>query len=112
MKDVLVPAVIFFSFAYIIKAFYDYRLQRLLIDKGMVDENIKYLFSRPLSAQPLNSLKWGLVLIGLGAALMMYALFPDEISEQTTFGCMFLFAGIGFLIYYFIAKKLVRQEKE
>jgi len=112
MKEVLIPAIVFFSFVYIIKAFFDYRLRRLLIEKGMVDENIKYLYSKQSSPQPLASLKWGMVLIGLGLALLLYALFPDEISEQTTFGFMFLFAGIGFMIYYFIANKLLKRLAE
>jgi hypothetical protein len=53
---------------------------------------------------PLSNVKWGMVLIGIGLALLLGQLFPYDITEAMTIGFMFLFAGLAFLIYYFIQK--------
>lgn len=91
----------------IIKLTLDHRMRQKLIDKGMVDENVKYLYQQNGAARALSSLKWALVLIGLGAAIVAGQLVPSRMTEQVTFGGMFLFAGIGLLVYYLIAARIL-----
>lgn len=109
MEGLLVPIAFFFTVAAIIKWAMDNKTRRLLIEKGMVDEKLKYLFSEP--PQSLSSIKWGLVLIGIGLALMIGQIFRYEISNEVTVALMFLFAGVGFIVYYFIAKSKLRESK-
>ncbi len=94
------------TIAIIIKLALDYRMRRQLIDKGMVDENIKYLSRTNGETRPLSSLKWALVLIGLGLAVVVGQLVPHRMTEEITFAGMFLFAGLGLLVYYLIASKI------
>ena len=103
--------IIFGACAIVIKTLSDNALRRRIIEKGEVSEQVKYLFSRPdqLERSPLSSVKWGLVLIGLGAAIFVGRLFPYDMYESMTVGLMMLFAGLGFVIYYFLAKKAANE---
>lgn len=107
MTEILIPIASFITIAVCIKIISDHKIRRRLIEKGLVEEKIKYLY--PNSFQPLASVKWGLVLIGIGAAFLIGRVFSREISEEITIGLMFLFAGIGFIVYYVMAKKQVEE---
>ncbi len=103
--DFLIPVSMFMVIAYIIKVISDNRLRHRLVEKGQVDETVKELFHENMELKSLHSIKWGLVLIGIGLALFVGQLFPYDIKEEMTIGGMFFLAGVGFLVYYFIAKK-------
>jgi uncharacterized membrane protein YraQ (UPF0718 family) len=81
-----------------------------LIDKNMVDENIKHLFTEGSQSQFLSSLKWGMVLIGVGLAALIGELVPYDVSRETTFGAMLVLAGLGLLLYYFIINKKFKRD--
>ena len=105
LNEVLIPIVVFGGFAFIIKIILDYATRRKLIDKGMVDESIKYLYLGKPEGQIASSLKWGMVAIGIGAAIFVGQMVRPSLQEEVTIGCMFLFGGIGLVIYYAIARK-------
>ena len=106
LTGVLIVFVIFSSAAFVIKVISDNRIRKRLIESGQVDEKVKYLFfkSGRRAADPLSSVKWGMVLVAIGLALLLGQIFPYDITEEMTIGFMFLFAGLAFLIYYFIQK--------
>lgn len=103
--EFLIPIAFFYMVVLIVKYVIDNKTRRMLIEKGMVDEKVKYLFKN--GTQPLSSMKWGMVLVGIGLALLIGQIFRYDISEQATIGMMFLFAGIGFIIYYFMVKNRI-----
>jgi hypothetical protein len=117
LTGVLIVFVIFSSIAFVIKVISDNRIRRRIIESGQVDEKVKYLYfksGRKLH-DPLSNVKWGMVLVAIGLALLLGQLFPYDITEMMTIGFMFLFAGIAFLIYYFIQKgksKELPEEEE
>ena len=98
----VIPITLFIIIGLVIKWGMDNKTRRLLIEKGMVDEKLKYLFTEP--PQSLSSMKWGMVLIGIGLALFVGQMFRSDLTDEATMGLMFLFAGLGFIIYYFMAK--------
>lgn len=100
---IIVPAV-FLSFVLMIKIISDNRIKKMLIERGKVDENVKFLYQNFGARDPLSSVKWGMVLIGIGLAFLLGQLFPYSVSDEAVIGLMFLFAGVGFLVYYFMAK--------
>ena len=53
----------------------------------------------------MDSIRWGLVLIGIGAALFLGNLFPEHINDEMTIGFIFFFSGLAFLVYYLLMKK-------
>ncbi|MBN2088591.1 hypothetical protein JW964_03215 [candidate division KSB1 bacterium] len=111
MEDIIIPIGIFMVLAYIVKILSDNRLRRLLIDKGQVNESVKYLFMDREYKNVPSSLKWGMVLIGIGVAILIGQLVPRHMMEEVTFGGMFLLAGLGLVLYYFIANKLIEKSK-
>jgi len=111
MGAVLIIAVIFLSLVTFTKILADNRTRNKLIERGKLDENVKYLYSGS-DYQVASSLKWGFVLIGIGAAFIIGQLVPEHISEEITIGSIFLLAGIGLVIYYWVAKQMVKKQRE
>lgn len=112
LVGVMIVFVIFASAAFVIKVISDNRIRRRIVESGQVDEKIKYLYFKSGNKifDPLSNVKWGMVLIGIGAALLLGQLFPYDITETMTIGFMFLFAGLAFLIYYVIQKGKSEEE--
>ncbi len=105
LENILIPAVVFTAIVAIVKIISDTMTRHRLIAKGMVDEKVKHLFIKSAQLQRLSSLKWGMVLVGIGVALVIGQLAEDYITGESVFGLMFIFAGVAFLIYYGIARK-------
>jgi uncharacterized membrane protein len=105
MQDAIQMLVVFGAFAIITKIITDTMTRHRIINKGLVDENVKYLFQNYGRRCSHSNIKWGMVLIGIGIAVLVRQLAPYSVSDEMMVGLMFLFAGIAFLIYYPIAKK-------
>lgn len=112
MTDDLVPMTFFIIVFLIVKLIYDYKLRRLALEKGLVDQNLKFPFEDRSEGRVSAALKWGFVLVGVGLAIVIGRMFPDDIVEQVTVGCIFLFAGLGLVLYYFVANRLLKENKE
>jgi len=111
LMGVLIVGIIFFSVVVFVKILSDNRIRSKLIEKGMLDENVKYLYSNRLEYHVPSALKWGMVLIGVGLAFLIGQLVPYDISDEVTVGSMFVLAGIGLLVYYAIAKRMADRSK-
>ena len=109
--EILIPIAFFMSVYFIIKVILETRTKNKLIEKGLVDEKVKYLFAQQPDFKFLNSLKWGLVLIGLGLAVLLGESVPAERAEEVTIGAMFTFAGLAMLIHYGIANRMSKKSK-
>ncbi len=103
--EVIIPIVVFGVFYLIVKTVSDNKIRHKLIDKGLVDEKIKFLFSeKKVMENPLQSLKWGLVFIGVGLGFFIQVVFP-YLSDAATIGFMFIMAGVAFIVFHVLAKK-------
>ena len=109
--EVLVPIASFIFVFLTVKAFLDYRNRQKLIEKGLVDENIKYLFAAKQEGPVSPSLKWGLVLIAIGVAVFIGQTVKSEKAEEITIGAMFTLAGLALLLYYAIANRAAKKSK-
>ncbi len=109
MEPALILAVIFFGIVAIIKTVSDSRTRNRLIEKGVADDKIRAYFEASTEVQPLSSLKWGMVLVGIGLAAFISQAFPRYVSDEIAFGLIFIFAGIAFLIYYPLAERRLRR---
>jgi len=112
MNDVLMAAVVFSGIALVFKIIADSITRNKLINKGMVDEKVKYLFRDYTRIQPLNNIKWGFILLGIGLALVLKQILPFYIADESVFGLMFIFAGVDFLVYYFVADKRLKEKNQ
>jgi len=104
------PLVVFLVIVLlVVKLVLDYKTRSKLIEKGMLDENIKFLYADRPASQTLSSLKWGMVLIGIGAGVIVGQIVPADLAEEITIGGVFVFAGLGLLVYYLIASKMMKK---
>ena len=109
-SDFFEMLVVFSAIVLVIKTIADYKLKNNLIKQGLVDEKVKHLFAKTEATTSLTSVKWGLVLIGIGVALFARELI--DITDEGMFGIMFLFAGVAFLVYHFLVKTEDSKNKE
>lgn len=109
MSEVLIPLGIFTIAAVVIKMILDYKMKKQLIEKGTVDENVQRMIYTGLNDFGLSSLKWGMVLVGIGLAFLLGEIFPRSVSDYMLVAFLFLFAGAGMLIYYGIAPRMRRR---
>lgn len=111
-EEVLITAIVFLSILTFVKMILDYATRRKLIEKGLVDEKVKYLFSNMGQNNFLSNIKWGIVLLSIGIAFF-YRQFADyRVEGETVFGLMFILMGAGFFIYYFIAKSQHERKQQ
>lgn len=94
----------------IIKYTTDYLLKKKMIEKGYVTEEEQALFKK--QSQQVNSyssLKWGLVILFGGMALVIVEYIPYAENSPLPFGVFAIFIAVGFLIYYGIVKKEINK---
>jgi len=110
---IFITGIIFASIAFVIKVISDNRIRERLINSGKIDEQVKFLYMNPKNREssPMNSLKWGMMLVALGLALFVGQFFPYQLEDEGTIGAMCLFSGIALLIYYFVSKNSQRELK-
>jgi hypothetical protein len=110
MWEMLPLIVMVMVVPFIVKMLSDNRTRRKLIEKGLVDEKVKYLFMDKPKEYVSSSLKWGMVLIAIGLAVFVGQIAPKELVEEVTIGAMFVFGGIALVIYYAIASKKINEQ--
>jgi len=111
-SDIVVPVFFFLAVAVVWGAYILTRHKERLaiIEKGLKTEEISALFARPsFKFGPLSSLKWGLVLglIGIAVLIALYLEQTYGVSGGVYPAFISLFAGIGLVIFYMIARKKI-----
>ena len=105
MHGELVPITFFIVFAVIVKIVSDNGIKKRLIAQGKLDENVKYLYADRLNAGVPASLKWGMVLTAVGAALLIAPEF-----DELTLGLMLVMGGVALIVYYFVGSALLKKK--
>lgn len=109
--DVFPVIIIFPTFALMFKWYFEYRTRKQLIEKGLVDEKVKYLqFNRWDQFAP-GSLKWGLVFLFVGVAIIFLRILSEYIPGEIILGAILMAAGLGLLVYYLIADAAMRRHQ-
>ncbi len=115
LVEVLPLVIIFPTIFLIVKAALNYSTRKQLIQKGLVNEDIKHLFygnGSNIERYLPSSLKWGLVMVFAGLALVVIKLMPYYIEGEVVFGVMLIAAGAGLLVYYAFASKRAKDAKK
>ncbi len=114
-SDMLRPTVmvlVVLSFAVIAKGVIDYLSRRQLIARGVTPEDLDPGGSKATKWHLMSNLKWALICLGFGAAVIIYDSFRGLLSMTGGFGLMFVGAGLGYLIYFFVAWRWSSKEKQ
>lgn len=109
LKSVLMPLVILGTIGttliWFTRTISDYILKKKMIDKGYVNEDTQAIFKRNTEDNRFSSLKWGLIILFAGIALIAIAYIPHDAQSPLPYGMFAMSVSLGFLIYYFIVKK-------
>jgi len=107
--EVIVPIFLFCALAvpWIVHLVNRHRERMAILEKGISSEEIKAIYAKDLRRDPLVSLKWGLLLILGGLAVLVGRFLHDRyfVEEEIMLGLVPLFVGVGLLIFYAIASK-------
>ena len=78
-------------------------LFRSMLEKGVDPQ----MFCPKPTSNKFASLKWALLMIGVGLGFLMGSLMSDYVGDKEPifFAMILLFGGLGLLTYYFIVKK-------
>jgi hypothetical protein len=80
-----------------------------IIDKGLNPTDMKALYERHWKAasSPLSSLKWGILLVCVGLAVLIGIWLRDLFffNDGVIPGLMAVLGGAGLVLFYFIASK-------
>jgi len=109
-ESVFVVTVVFGSIILFVKIIADAKMRNKLIEKGMLDENVKYLYQPGTGVKGASSLKWGMILATMGMAFFLGLLFPEDIRSEIIFGLLFILGGIALIAYYIIMKNVESKE--
>lgn len=93
------------SIFFFTKIMTDYILKKKMIDKGFVNEDTQAIFKKHVDENKYSALKWGLIILFGGLALMIMEFIPTSPESPLPYGMLAFFISLGFLIYYFVMKK-------
>ncbi len=89
-----------------------HRERMALIEKGIVTEDVKYLYTGTAAkSNPYGALKWGLILVFVGAGILLAQILSPIVSEEQPlyFALVSIGAGAALLIFYRIALKRQKE---
>lgn len=111
--EVLVPILSVVATAWVLVTFFTSRNRErmAMIEKGLSSDEIKALYARDVKRDPLQSLKWGILFVLAGIALMLGNYLHDTyaVDGGVVVGMVILFVGIGLVAFYTIASKRLSQ---
>jgi hypothetical protein len=84
-----------------------HRERMSIIERGLKPEDMKALYERNTKISFGSSLKWGIVFIGIGLAVLvgMWLRQAYDVDESIFAGLIALFGGMGLVVYYIVAGK-------
>lgn len=109
MEDVLVPLGFFALVAYIAKLIRDTRIRRKALESPLSEKQVEELLDRGGWPEPSTraALKWGLVVLALGAGLLFVDLVAISFESPLAYAVLLVATGIALLGYY-----LIEQDEE
>ena len=105
-----VIALMFFILA-LIKQIMGHRLRNKILSKETPpDVTTRLLEPESSRSRAMSSLKWALVLIGVGLGVAFGQFVPSHMQDNMTMAGIFVFAGLGYFIYFLIAMRAAKGE--
>jgi len=109
-SDVIIPITFFLCVLAIWGGFLltRHKERMTIIDKGLNPADLKTLYERSSRASnPLSSLKWGILLVCVGLAVLLGLWLRDQFffNDGVIPGLIAVFGGAGLILFYFIASK-------
>jgi hypothetical protein len=113
MEHVLMPIAILGSFGtslyFFTKVLTDYILKKKMIEKGYVNDDTQGIFKKYSNDNRFGSLKWGLLALFGGVALILMEYMDVRSDSTLPYGILAVALSLGFLVYYVVAKKEINK---
>jgi hypothetical protein len=109
IADTIVFVGLFASVVLITKILVDNWTKRRMVAAHISDETIRALYAWDRDATALGALKWGLVLCGLGGALVLIQFLPYDFTDPIVYGLMLLLAGAGLILHYALLARVAQR---
>ena len=116
--EIIIPIFLFGGTAAVLWKYVDSRHKErmTILEKGLINEDLKHLYSRSVwRTNPYTSLKYGMLAAFIGVGILVSAFLSQMFymhEEQITAGIIFLFAGLGLVTFYTIAKKRMSEDSK
>jgi hypothetical protein len=95
-----------FAVYHFTRAITEYILRKKMIDKGFVNDDTQAIFKAHQSeSSKYPSLKWGLITLFAGLALILMEYVPSRADSPLPYGLFAVSVSFGFLIYYFMVQR-------
>lgn len=112
-EGIFAPFVVFLFIAIVTKLILDYRLRARMLEKGAAEENLKLLLPPNSIHSTLSSLKWGMVLVGLGLGIIVGQEYDWKRGDgEFTVAFMLIFGGLAMALFYAIATFMNKKSKD
>jgi hypothetical protein len=113
--EFLIPIFLFGGTAAVLIVYYNnrHRERMAMIEKGFNPADFKGAPMREwFRANPLSSLKWGLLatFVGIGLIIASYLDRMFIMHDSIYVSCMLVAGGLALIIFYFIASKKFKQD--
>jgi hypothetical protein len=111
-----IPIFVIAVMAIVLYKFFEgrHRERMLMIEKGVTPADFKGGLMTASHVNPLANLKWSLLAIFVGIGLLVANIvYRRDIMDGTAYPMfMLIFGGIGLLVFYLDAKRVIKKEEE
>lgn len=97
---ILIPIVLAICIVVVVRIVVDARLRRRLAETHASESLVLSLLQADEVNRRKSSLKWGVVLMCLGAGCVVIDLLGLGVEDPAAFGLLFLAIGLGMVIHY------------
>lgn len=99
-----------FAIVAFVKTLTTYYLRKRMVEKGFVNDDAQAIFKIHTDANKYSSLKWGLIILFGSLSLIIMEFIPVEPESPLPYGLFAFFISLGFLLYFFLVSKLIKNE--
>ncbi|WDF56219.1 DUF6249 domain-containing protein [Mucilaginibacter sp. KACC 22063] len=101
--------VIVVAITTLIVAVLNYRIKTRMIKSGLIDESTAKAFSNSFTNFQFDTLKWGIILFFGAVGLILLNYIPYKSDSTLPYGIEMAFLSAGFITYYYISKKEMKN---
>jgi hypothetical protein len=110
MENIFVPIFLFGGIALVLWKYYDgrHRERMAMIEKGITPTQAQTGWLKQFVANPLSTLKWGLLAIFVGIGIFIGHWLHEVMGFNggaAFFGSVLISGGVALVLYYFIASR-------
>lgn len=87
----------------VVKIISESLVKRKLLASHLSEDAIREYLKWSRAATREDALKWGLIWIGIGLALVLIDVLPFDLSDPIAYGLIFVLGGAGLLLYRTVA---------